>query len=92
MSLQEFIELLVSERFEGDEAEEDSIQSIERFTWLRWLFFILGSLPAAIKLAVMKGVPWTNTWGMMFLASFLAREVLIIVVAMTRSNIELAGT
>ncbi len=52
---------------EDDEAE--GVQSIERMTWLRWLWFILGTLPPAIKLFSMTGVRWEQAWGLMFLSS-----------------------
>jgi len=47
-------------------------------TWLRWLFFVLGTLPQAIKLMVMSGVPWTKAWGLMLLSSFLLVEMLVV--------------
>ncbi|KAH9216018.1 hypothetical protein DL95DRAFT_460561 [Leptodontidium sp. 2 PMI_412] len=37
--------------------------------WPRWLFFIMGLLPAAIKLASFSGIPWTRAWGVMFATS-----------------------
>jgi hypothetical protein len=45
-------------------------------TWARSLFFILGALPAAIKLCSFTGLPWTKTWGMMFLSSFIIIELI----------------
>ncbi|KAG4434157.1 hypothetical protein IFR05_010349 [Cadophora sp. M221] len=45
-------------------------------TWPRWLFFVMGPLPAAIKLASFSGIPWTKTWGMMFAASFVIVELI----------------
>ena len=44
-------------------------------TWPRWLFFAMGVLPAAIKLASFSGVPWTQAWGLMFAASFAVIEI-----------------
>jgi hypothetical protein len=43
-------------------------------TWARTLFFVLGALPAAIKLCSFTGLPWTKTWGIMFLSSFIVIE------------------
>jgi hypothetical protein len=40
--------------------------------------FIFGTAGPGIKLMAMKGVPWTKTWGAMFLASFIAVEGLVI--------------
>jgi hypothetical protein len=65
----ESLDMFMKERFDQDETSEDSIQSIMRLTWLRSMFFVLGTLLPAIKLAAMKGVPWTKTWGVMYLAS-----------------------
>jgi hypothetical protein len=45
-------------------------------TWARSLFFILGALPAAIKICSFTGLPWTKTWGMMFLSSFIVIELI----------------
>lgn len=84
----ESLQVLLDERF--SDAEDDDPQggfrSLERLTWLRWLFFILGTLPPTIKLASMGGVPWTKTLGMIYLTSFLVVETLVIV-STRRSNI-----
>jgi hypothetical protein len=55
-------------------------------TWLRWLFFLLGTLGPAIKMCAMRGIPWTQSWGMMFLASFLVFEGISIVNWASRSK------
>jgi hypothetical protein len=80
ISFRDAFALLLHERFESDDEGESSegIQEIEKITWLRWLFFVLGTLPGAIKLMGLKGVPWTKAWGMMFLVSFLVVESLVI--------------
>lgn len=44
-------------------------------SWPRWLFFVMGPLPAAIKLGSFRGTPWSKTCGMMFVASFIVTEV-----------------
>jgi hypothetical protein len=64
----------------------ESVMSVEKVeyrpgrfqsrTWARSLFFILGALPAAIKLYSFTGLPWTKTWGMMFLSSFIIIELI----------------
>jgi hypothetical protein len=36
-----------------DEDEADLVQSLEAMTWLRWLWFVFGTLPPAIKLMSM---------------------------------------
>lgn len=47
-------------------------------TWPRWMFFIMGILPAAIKLTSFSGTPWTKAWGLMFTASFIMIELIIL--------------
>jgi len=39
------------------------------------LFFVVGTLPAAIQLASYSRIPWSQTWGMMFTTSFAAIEL-----------------
>lgn len=46
-------------------------------TWLRWLWFILGTLPPAVKLLAMGGIPWEQAWGLMFLTSWTVNEGLM---------------
>lgn len=66
-----------------DDADEETetLNSLETMTWLRWLWFILGTLPPAIKLMSMSGVPWEQAWGMMFLTSWIINESLTIYAA-----------
>ncbi len=67
---------------DDDEDEEtETLHSLETMTWLRWLWFILGTLPPAIKLMSMTGVPWEQAWGMMFLTSWIINESLTIYAA-----------
>ena len=76
--LKDAIRLLICERF-GDSGEgEEGIQAVENYTFVRWLFFVFGTLGPAIKLMAMEGVPWTRSWGAMFLASYLAVEILVV--------------
>lgn len=75
--------MLLQNRFsdtsaDGELHSENGIRAIEKMTWLRWLFFVLGTLRSAIKLMAMSGVPWTKALGMMFLSSFLLVEILVI--------------
>jgi hypothetical protein len=67
----------LSERFSKDEIVclDGGFQALERLTWVRWLLFSLGTLPQVIKLFALQGVPWTQGWGTMFLASFLILEL-----------------
>jgi hypothetical protein len=92
----EAIGMILHERFNADEPSErqrgaeildedseetESMQSLEAMTWLRWLWFILGTLPPAIKLMSMSGVRWEQVLGMMFLASWVINESLVICAA-----------
>jgi hypothetical protein len=47
------------------------------YTWPRLLYFLIGTLPSVIKLASFSGVPWTKTWGLMFISSFAINEAVI---------------
>jgi hypothetical protein len=64
----------------GEEEEKEP----QNHTWPRWLFFVMGPLPAAIKLASFTGLLWTKTWGMIFAASFLVMEIITL---LSRSNV-----
>ncbi|KAN0108826.1 hypothetical protein V8E51_008568 [Hyaloscypha variabilis] len=75
-SIKEAIPLFIRERFGDDEEDVEGIQAIEKVTFVRWLFFVFGTLGQAIKLMAMDGIFWTKTWGAMFLVSFLVVEVL----------------
>lgn len=61
-----------------DSRERECIQDLEKTIWLRWLWFVFGTLPPAIKLLSMNGVPLTQTWALMFLTSWVANESLIV--------------
>jgi len=66
---------------DDDDEEAETLHSLETMTWLRWLWFILGTLPPAIKLMSMRGVLWEQAWGMMFLTSWIINESLTIYAA-----------
>lgn len=74
VSLREALELTIGERYKDNLDENESIRSLEKQTWLRWVFFVVGTLGPSIKLMAMRGVPWTKTWGVMFLFAFLVSE------------------
>ena len=58
--------------------DQDEQRAIRPHTWPRWLFFIMGTLPAAIKVASFSGVPMTKACGMMFLTSFVLNEIILL--------------
>jgi hypothetical protein len=64
----------IRQRYDDIEDDSEGLQSLEKMTVLRWVFFVLGTLGPAIKMAAMQGIPWTKAWGMMYLASFLVFE------------------
>jgi hypothetical protein len=66
---------------DDDDEEVETLHSLEAMTWLRWLWFIIGTLPPAIKLMSMSGVPREQAWGMMFLTSWIINESLTIYAA-----------
>lgn len=49
-------------------------------TWPRWLFFILGSLPATIKLCSFEGVQWSQAFGLMSFSAFVLTELFVVLV------------
>jgi len=67
----QLVNLLKSDGLSTEKPAEDP----QNHTWPRWLFFIMGTLPAAIKLGSFTGVPWTQAFGMMFVASFTTIEL-----------------
>ncbi|KAJ7150489.1 hypothetical protein C8R43DRAFT_495275 [Mycena crocata] len=63
-------------RSQANAPETDINTPVASQAWPRWLFFTLGPLPAAIKLCSFIGTPWTKTWGILFISSFFATELL----------------
>ena len=78
--LYDSIHLITEERFDNDIAE---INKAKATAGIRWLCFILGPLPQAIRLASFSGVPGTKIFGFGFLSSWLIVEFLILVSATT---------
>lgn len=64
-------------RFRGDEAE--SLQASKGLSAMRWIFFLSGTHGSMFKLAGSKGLPWTQLWGLCFLASFVVFEGMIFI-------------
>jgi hypothetical protein len=75
--LSQAIEITIQERYRDIEDPVEAIQYLEKQTWLRWLWFVIGTLGPAIKLAAMQNVPWTKAWGMMFLGAFVVFESMV---------------
>ncbi|PMD20616.1 hypothetical protein NA56DRAFT_646284 [Hyaloscypha hepaticicola] len=72
--------IVVDERFDYDVAE---IKKARATSWIRWLCFILGPLPQAIRLGSFSGVPYTKLFGFGFLSSWLLVEFLILIATTT---------
>jgi hypothetical protein len=79
-----YIPMLRPLTIELDTSHEEGIKSLESKTFLRWAFFTIGTLPPVIKLASMKGVPWVQAWGMMFLTYWLVNESLVLFSALNQ--------
>jgi hypothetical protein len=77
ISISRALKTTIRERYKDIVSEDASegIQSLEKQIWLRWVFFMVGTLGPSIKLMAMQGVPWTKAWGAMFLFAFLVIEV-----------------
>ncbi|KAH8650393.1 hypothetical protein BGZ60DRAFT_196354 [Tricladium varicosporioides] len=79
MRLRHAIRATLIPRFVGPDEQSStaqSLQPLEQLTFMRWILFILGTLPQAIKLCSLRGAPWTFAWGLMYLVSFLVMELL----------------
>ena len=80
-SNQQALRMTLDARFrdlDDDASSDEGFQALEKLTFVRWMLFILGTLPQAIKLVFLKGVPWTQAWGVMFLVPFVTLEIMII--------------
>jgi len=73
------IEVLLEIRFADIADKAEGLQALEDLTFVRWLFFVLGSLPQVIKLFSCNGIPWTKAWAAMYLISFTVIEGLVLV-------------
>ena len=83
LGLKEAARKIAEVRFKAEMALADpseGFQSLERLTFVRWIFLVLGTLPQAIKLFAVQGVPWTQAWGAMYLGSFAMVEIVVVMV------------
>ena len=80
-SLREAAQKVAFNRFRDakNEAEGGSLFNLQNDTLARLSVFVLGPLPQIIKLYAMRGVPWTTVWASMLFSSFLALEVLVLI-------------
>ena len=71
---------------EGETHSELAEGPSQSHTGPRWMFFVIGTLPAAIKLASFSKIPWTKTWGMMFVVSFAITELVTVLSGSRKSK------
>ncbi|CAG8961780.1 hypothetical protein HYFRA_00006323 [Hymenoscyphus fraxineus] len=76
----------------SNEIETEGIQALERMTWLRWVWFLLGTLPPAIKLLSLNGVGWVQAWGVLFLSSWVLNELLIIFATLNQDKFTVSAS
>jgi hypothetical protein len=92
VSLRQALDITIRERYKDNEDVSEGIQSLEKQTWLRWLFFIVGTLGPSIKLMAMQGVLWTKAWGSMFLFAFFVSEAVVLFARRPTTVSPLPGT
>ncbi|CAG8983013.1 hypothetical protein HYALB_00003592 [Hymenoscyphus albidus] len=82
--------LLIQQRLQipiptkGGNPTDGRVKILQNAPWPQLIIFVIGTLPAAIKLCSFSGTPWTTVWGMMFLVSFLGNKI-IELIASTQS-------
>ncbi|PVH77877.1 hypothetical protein DL98DRAFT_534464 [Cadophora sp. DSE1049] len=69
---------VIAERF-SDSSPAEGIQALGQSIGMRWLLFILGPLPQAIRLAGFQAVFWSKLFGFSFVIPWLVMEGLILV-------------
>lgn len=80
VSLHQALHMTIRARYKNTEDESaEGLQALQKQTWLRWIFFIVGTLGPAIKLMAIEGVPWTKAWGLAFLFALLVIEAAALV-------------
>lgn len=88
----ETLRALLKERFLDEETQPAGRwRQMENAMWARWAFFAVGCVPLAVKFVVMEGIPWTKTWSMMFVVSFVLSEVFIVLSRILRPHLEVAA-
>jgi hypothetical protein len=56
-------------------AEEDSIESLEKNRPFRYTVYLLGAVPQFVKLFGSSSIPWIQTWGAMYVGSWIVLQV-----------------
>ncbi len=78
-SLGKSVRNVIDERF----GSHEEVLEFVRTSWLRWLFFCLGPMPQAIRLASFEGTFWTQFFGFSYLLSWVLIETLGVISART---------
>jgi len=79
ISIRKCVRIVIDEKF----GTHEEVLVFARSSWLRWLFFILGPMPQAIRLASFRGTPCTQFFGFSYLLSWLLIEILGLISART---------
>ncbi|KAI9859670.1 MAG: hypothetical protein M1813_006601 [Trichoglossum hirsutum] len=66
-------------RFQNFDRDNDGLAKVEENKHVRLVLFVLGVLPQVVKLCAVTGIPWTKTWGSMYLASFVVTELVVVI-------------
>lgn len=79
LSLSHSAKLVITERFGANAPApaEGGNEKSESSTWLRWLLFVMGPLPQAVRLTSFENVALNQALGAAFLVPWLICEVLI---------------
>jgi len=79
ISIRKCVRIVIDEKF----GTHEEVLVFARSSWLRWLFFILGPMPQAIRLASFRGTFGTQFFGFSYLLSWLLTEILGLISART---------
>ncbi len=74
------MQLIAAERWQvsaSTVSQASLMKRLERGVLVRWVLFFVGALPSFVKLFAFRGVPWTQSYGAAYCASFLLVEVLL---------------
>ena len=61
----------------------EELDRVKKTAWMRWLCFLLGPLPQAVRLASFRGISWLQVIGFSFVSSWLLVEISALVSAKT---------
>ena len=76
-------------RFQDITDETESLEALKGLSVLRWMFFLVGPHGSMFKLAGSNGLPWTQLWGLCFVASFVLLDGMIFIRRRLEAELEL---